>query len=410
MLLSTRGIKRLLSGLTPNVFRLGWVSFLGDISSEMLYPIIPIFLTTVIGAPVSIMGVIEGKAEATASLLKSYSGNLSDQTGRRKPFIFGGYLCSALARPLLALAFGWPLVLVARCLDRIGKGLRSSPRDALIVDSVDRPFIGKALGWHRGMDTLGAVIGPLVAILWIHLQPGHLRLIFLVAFVPGILSTLLALTAREVSKPFALDSKNEMESKVESSDGPALGSSKLPRPFQKYLFAWACFSLTNSSDMFLVLRAKELGFDTVSVILLYCFYNFIYAVGSPFLGHLSDHWKRKHVLIAGLLVFASVYGAFAVIRSQALVWVLYGVYGIYMAATDSVGKALAMDLVSPQVRGRALGILGTVNGFALLVSSSIAGWLWTRWGSSATFFYGATGAVISAVVFIFAVHPPKISK
>jgi MFS family permease len=382
--------KNWMKGLTPNVIKLGWVSCLADISSEMLYPIMPIFLTTVLGAPVSALGLIEGIAEAIASLLKTASGRWSDRLGKRIPFVFSGYFLSAAARPIIAAASGWGTVLFARSMDRTGKGLRSSPRDALLADSVPKEYFGKAFGFHRGMDTLGAVLGPIAALGFIALFHENLRWVFIVAFVPGVLGALLVLKVKEDEKTVA----------KAAAPRPNLSFRALPASFKRYLGIWTLFSLVNSSDMFLLLKAKQFGFTTTLTVLLYVFYNIVYAVASPVLGSLSDRIGRKPILTVGLLIFASVYAGFALATDRWQFWVLYGIYGLYIAATDGVGKALAVDLVSSEVRGAAIGLLGTMTGLAALVASTIAGLLWTHFGSGATFAYGAVGAVVSAFALI----------
>lgn len=373
---------RVMDGIPSEVIRLGWVSFFADVSSEMLYPILPLFLTTILGAPVAAIGLIEGLAEATSSLLKTLAGWLSDKSGRRRPFIFAGYLLSAGAKPLIALATGWPLVLVARMGDRFGKGMRSSPRDALIGDLVAPQQRGRAFGWHRAMDTMGAVIGPLLALAIIPFFP-NLRDLFLLAFIPGLIGALLVLSVREVEHP---------------GTPQPLKLSEFPRPFLYYLLAWGIFMLANSSDVFLILRAQNLGYSTTQVILLYALYNLIYAVASPYLGRLSDRFERKQFLIGGLGIFALVYLGFALANAPWQIAILFTCYGLYTAATDGIGKALAVDLVPPKVRGSALGLLGTVSGLAALWASTTAGVLWNQVGPWAAFGYGAAGALLSAIL------------
>lgn len=379
--------------LSPTVVRLGWVSLLADVSSEMLYPILPLFVTGVLGAPASAVGLIEGVAEATASLLKAYFGALSDALGRRRPFVFSGYLVSALAKPLIGAAAGWPLVLVARALDRLGKGLRTAPRDALLADSAAPEDLGRAFGWHRGMDTTGAVIGPLIALAFLAAFPGGLRWAFLAAVAPGLLGALLVLGVPE-SPP------------KRGGAGAAEPRSPVPLPagFRKYLLGWGLFSAANSSDMFLLLRAKEVGFGSVGTVALYVLYNVVYAASSHRLGGLADRVGRKRVVVGGMAVFAAVYAGFALAARPWQLWVLFGVYGLYAAATDGAGKALAAGLVAGGARGRALGLLGTVTGLAALFASVVAGQLWSRAGSWAAFAFGAAGALFGAGVIVATVR------
>jgi len=381
------------NGLTPNVIKLGIVSFFADVSSEMIYPLTPIFLTTVLGAPMAIVGIIEGVAEATASIMKTVSGRMSDKIGRRKPFVFVGYSLSAIAKPLIALAGGWALVLIARFADRFGKGLRTSSRDALIADSVDAKMRGRAFGWHRAFDTMGAVIGPLLAILCIKFV-GDLRLVFLWALVPGIIGAFVVLFVKE-------------RRNVNGGGSVTFKLSSLSMPFRRYLVAWSVFSVANSSDIFLILKAKQVGYSTALVIAVYAFYNLTYALASPYLGHLSDKMERKNLLVLGLIVFAAVYIGFALAAHSWQLWVLFGIYGLYMAATDGVSKALAIDLVAVKVRATAIGVLGTFSGVAALVASTVAGVLWNVVGSWAAFVYGAVGAIVGSLMLL---RIPKVVK
>jgi MFS family permease len=399
-----------LLGLPPNVVRLGLVSFFADISTEMLYPLIPIFLRVVLGAPMLALGIIEGTAEATASLLRTVSGRLSDLSGRRRPYLLAGYSISALAKPLIAAGtrLGWPIVLVARVSDRFGKGLRTSARDALIADSTPLEMRGRAFGWHRAMDTAGAVLGPLLTIGLVYLflvRMGHtlrftLQLAFLLAAIPGLLGALLVLAVRERRRPPGAPSP------------PRLRLRELPPAFRAYLIAWGGFSLANSSDVFILLKAQRtfgaghlvsgsaLALATIQVLLVYAFYNVVYAGASPKLGQLSDRFGRKRVLIGGLILFAAVYLGLAFSRQAWHLWALFGLYGLYTAATDGVGKAMAIDLVPSSLRASAIGLLGTVTGLATLAASALAGLLWTLPGPEgwATFVYGASGAVVGAAL------------
>lgn len=259
--------------LTPNVLRLGLVSFFADVSSEMLYPLMPIFLTSVLGAPVAAVGLIEGAAEAVASLLKTVSGRVADRTGRRVELVFGGYSLSALAKPLIALANTWPLVLVARLVDRTGKGFRGSPRDAIIADSVDPEVCGSAFGWHRAMDTMGAVVGPLLALMLVSIANGNLRTVIWLAAVPGLLGALLVLTVRDPHRRKAREAAAAQE--VAGAPSERLRWGTVPHRFKLYLGAWLPFVLVNASDVFLILRAKQLGFSTTAVVLVYTLYNLV---------------------------------------------------------------------------------------------------------------------------------------
>jgi MFS family permease len=378
------------SALSPTVKQLGLVSFLSDVSSEMLYPITPIFLTTVLGASVTSVGLIEGCAEATASLLKTYSGFWSDRIERRKPFVWVGYLFAALAKPITGLASSWTHVLFARSFDRTGKGLRTAPRDALLAESVPVHLRGAAFGWHRMMDTMGAAVGPLLAIAFLHYSD-NLRSMYFLAFFPGILAVFVALKIKEV-KPVV---KRKEERKEWSS------FLTLPGKFKYYLFAWAIFSLVNSSDVFLLLKTQQSGVGLTETILIYCFYNLIYSLSSPYLGGLSDRFGRKVILLFGMFIFSLVYTGFIFAHQSSQFWILFGIYGFYMAATDGVGKAFAIDLLGEDKKATAIGYLGTVTGIATLGASAMAGVLWDHFGSAATFTYGALGAALTFVILLF---------
>ncbi len=364
----------------------GLVSFFADISSEMLYPLTPILLTAVLGAPVAVVGLIEGVAEAIASLVKPVAGRLSDRAGKRVPFMVSGYALAALGKPLIALAQTWPLVLFARSVDRLGKGVRTGARDAYIADSVDPKDRGRAFGWHRGFDTAGAVLGPLLSLLLLWLTRDNLRLVVWLAFIPAAISVYFVSRLREVPPA----KKPEVEP-VDAHARVALGSR-----FRWYVGVWAVFAVSNSSDVFIILRAKDVGLSTTVVVLLYVLYNAVYAVASPRLGALSDRIGRRSLLIGGLLVFAGVYAGLAVASSAWQLVLLFAVYGVYMAATEGAGKALAVDLVPAGGRAAAVGALGMVTGIATLLASLIAGVLWTAVGPWAAFAFGATGAALAA--------------
>ena len=395
--------KKTARALSPTVIRLGLVSFFADVSSELLYPITPIFLTLVLGASVFNVGVIEGVAEGTASLLKTYSGRWSDRLQKRRTFIWLGYLFTALAKPLVGGASSWFQVLFARSFDRFGKGIRTAPRDALLAESVPPELRGAAFGWHRMMDTLGAVVGPLIAILFLQYMksPGHLRWLYYAATIPGLISVLIV---------FSVSEKSDRRSSL----GPSLVKSVplrlaiMSKEFKRFLCAWGVFSLANSSDVFLLLKAQKSGLSLSYTIILYTFYNVLYALTSPYLGKLSDKFGRKWILVSGLIVFAVVYALFGFASQPWQFWCLFGIYGTYMGATDGVGKAFAIDLVPSDLKATGLGLLGTVTGFATIVASSVAGFLWDRLGNQWAFNYGALGAVIA--IFILIRLPNKTSE
>lgn len=397
--------KDIIKGIKKNVFVLGFVSFFTDISSEMLYPIIPIFLTTVLAAPMSIVGIIEGIAESTASIMKVVSGWLSDKTGKRKPFVIYGYGLSAIAKPLLAFAATWHFVLTARFLDRFGKGLRSSARDALIADSTDAQYRGKAYGFHRALDTMGAVIGPLIALLLLYYLDGNYRLMFLIAFIPAVISVVLL---------FLYVS----EKKSDRKGGQRFKLSEFSREFKSFLLISIIFAIGNSSDAFLILRAKNIfgenlgeipsfittnfgGMAVLAVVVLsYVVYNLTYSLASMPAGILSDKIGRRNVMVGGLLIFSLVYLGFAVANSGYLVWILFAIYGFYIAMTDGVSKAFVVDMVPQEKRGTAIGLYYTSTGLLALLSSIIAGLLWDYIGAYAPFLFGSAMALAAALMMI----------
>lgn len=390
--------KGLSKGLNKNIVVLSITSFFTDISSEMLYPIIPIFLTSVLGAPMSVVGLIEGIAESTASILKTFSGWLSDRLRKRQPFVIIGYFLSSLGKVTLFFAYSWPVVLVARFIDRFGKGVRTSPRDALLADSSAVEYRGKVFGFHRAFDSLGACLGPLLALLFLKVLNGNLRTVFLIAFIPAILSVItLVIFLREktvVSRP--------------GPSGPGLESRSIKFnlknfsvPFKRFLLISVIFAIGNSSDAFLIIRSKDIGLSVSLVILAYVVYNITYSAFSVPFGILSDKIARKWVIIGGFMIFALVYLGFAVYANPFTVWILFAIYGFYMAMTDGVSKAFISDIVPSELRATAIGLFYSVTGILTLFASVIAGLLWTYVAQSAPFLYGALTAIISAILCVF---------
>ncbi len=381
--------------LNRSVIQLGLVSLFADISSEMLYPITPIFLTTVLGASMFNVGVIEGLAEALASLLKSSSGIWSDRIQSRKHFVWIGYLLTAVAKPIVGISNSWPQVLGARALDRVGKGIRTAPRDSLLSEAVSADLQGAAFGWHRAMDSIGAALGPLIAIVYLKYH-SDLRNIYFWAFIPGLIAVAFVFGVKE--KPF----------KKASSLKTKFSFFSLSKEFRYYLFSWTLFSVVNSSDVFLLLKVKSFGVSLETTILMYCFYNLIYALLSPSLGILSDRIPRKWIMSLGLAVFAITYLGFALATNVWIFWLLFGIYGISMAATDGVGKALPIDHLSYYAKATGLGVLGTFTGIASLFASIAAGFIWDHFGSSYTFYFAAAGAGLSAASLLFLKDPQKL--
>jgi MFS family permease len=385
-----RRVERARRALPENVRVLGWVSLANDAASELAYPVLPLFLTITLGAPVAIVGLIEGAAEGIAMGVRLLSGWVSDKSGRRRrPWIVGGYALSTVSRGLTAAAPGWGLVLVARVADRIGKGARGTPRDALIRDSTPPELRGSSFGYHRAMDTIGAVIGPAAAI--VLLEAGFsLREVLAFAVAPGLATLLLLRRIREAPA----------ELPQASSKRPTLERTSMPAGFWAVLAIWVTFSLGNSSDAFLLLRARNLGLGLVLVIAAYTIYNVVYAGLSWPLGSLSDRIPRSVVLGGGLVVFAFVYVGFAVAPGSWAVWPLLAAYGVYIAATEGVARAWVADHAPDLAVGTAYGIFFFATAAALLAASIVAGVLWTYVSPRAPFLLGAGAAAAAALMLL----------
>jgi MFS family permease len=374
---------------------LGVVSLLTDVSSEMVYPVNPAFLTRVLGAPAWTVGIIEGIAESTASLLKLYSGWLSDRMGRRKPLTLAGYAFGALGKPLMAAAGAWGHVLGARFLDRLGKGLRSAPRDALITESCAPAQRGRAFGFHRSMDTIGAVSGPLIGFLFLSRFPNALRSLYLLAFVPALLGVLvLALLVRERAAAPADPNRKPVPF-------PKITFAGLSPAYRRYLLIIGLFSLGNSSDAFLILRAQDLGISWEQSLLLYALFNTVEAAFSYPAGILSDRVGRRPLIVGGFLAFALVYLGFAVVRSAVWIWPLFVAYGIYYTLTGGVQRAFAADLAHPDRRATEIGAFHMLVGVLALPASILAGQLYDHVAPSAPFLVGAGMAGLAALLLRF---------
>jgi MFS family permease len=376
-------------GISRNVFLIGLVSFCNEMATSMLYPVIPIFLAATLGAPYAAIGLIEGTADAVTAGLKGASGWAGDRFGRKKQMVTLGYLLSALAKPVLGLAFGWPMVLGARVLDRVGKGLRSAPRDAMIADAAPAATRGRAFGFHSAADTAGGVVGPLFAlglIAW--LGETNLRPIFVLALLPGLVAVALMALTRD-SGPAA-----------RRASGATPARLIWTRPLVGFFAVSVLFGLVNSSDAFLILRARDLGLNVTLVIAAYIVYNVVYTLLATPAGVWSDRVGRKPAYVLGLLIFAAVYAGFALAGSSEWVWPLFAVYGAYIALTDGVGKALLTDLAPKDSRGTVLGMYQLALGLTALVASVLAGTLWDAVGAPAPFWLGAGGALAAALLLL----------
>lgn len=377
-------------GLSRNVVSMGVVSFLNDLSSDMIYPFIPIFLTSVLGAGAGFIGIVEGIADATASVGKLFSGRISDRLRMRKPFVVFGYSLSAVTKPALALAMAPWHVLAVRFFDRVGKGVRDAPRDALISFSSSRGRIGRAFGFHRAADTAGATLGPLAAFLLLPILGNNLRSLFLLSFVASLCAVLaLVFMVREV-KPKAENNNRPL---------PRFSLKGLGVPFLIFLAAATLFALARGSDAFLLLRAQGLGAALMLFPLLYGVSNVVFALLSTPAGMLSDKIGHRNTFMLGMLLFAGTYMAFSWVSTIALLWILFAAYGCYQALTDGVGRAIVADLVGEKERATAFGVYSACTGFALLPASIIFGFLWERFGPAAPFQYGAALTVLALVIF-----------
>lgn len=369
-------------GLPGAVIALGVVSLFNDTAGDMINPLLPAFIAALGGGP-EVLGVIEGIADAVASLLQLASGYLADRIGRLKAVTMAGYSIAAIARPLLALATSWWHVLLVRFGDRLGKGVRGAPRDRLIADAAPRKLRGRAFGYHRAMDHAGALVGP--AIVYGMLALGmRTRSVFAWTAAPGLLSLLiLTVGVREVENPVRTDS---IEIGIPNAPG-----------YRRFLAAIFIFTLGGSSDAFLLWRAGELGIGVVYAPLLWLVLAFVKTFSSTPGGMLSDHWGRRNTIVAGWLVYAAVYLSFAFASAAWQIWALFAVYGLFYGLTEGAERAMVIDLVSDDWRGRALGAYQAATGIALLPASIIFGVLYQKFGASAAFTFGAALALVAIV-------------
>lgn len=369
--------------ISKQVFILGMVSMFTDIASEMLYPVTPIFLTAVLGSSMAIVGLIEGIAEVTAGLLKGYFGNLSDKLGKRSIFVVLGYGISAIAKPLPGIFQHIPVVLTSRVSDRIGKGIRTAPRDALLA-SYTNGNSGAVFGFHRAMDTLGAAIGPVLALVLLNFYPNNFQLIFLVAFVPSVIAVVFTLLVKD----------NEASSKKKSKKNYLQFWKSAPKQYKQVLVLITAFSLVNSSDVFLILKSQNITQSNSLAIFGYVFYNIIYAIFSYPLGGLADKYGKQKIFSFGLMIFSVVYFGFAFFNDINLIWILFALYGIFAASTEGVSKAWISDLIPGEQRGSAIGLLTMISSFAVMLGSFLTGILWDQFGSQIPF-------VFSAIISLF---------
>ncbi len=371
-----------------NIIILGLTSLLTDISTEMVYPLLPMFLTQTLGASPAILGLIEGIAESVASLLRLFSGYISDRLGRRKPLAIAGYAASTLGKVFLVVAQAWPTVLAGRFVDRFGKGVRTAPRDALIADTADPARRGRAYGLHRAMDSLGATLGVIAAIVLLRSGAANVRAIFLWSLIPAALGVGVLFFARDV------------RSHRVGTQVPVLRWSVLPAKLRAYLLVVFLFTLGNSSNQFLLLRAQNLGVAAAAVLVLYLLFNVTYTVVAYPAGRLSDWVGRRTLLVAGYALYGLVYLGFGLASSPGSLWLLFPVYGLYMGISDGVEKALVADLAPTSIRATAIGLHATLVGIGLLPASLLAGWMWTSFGPAVPFYFGGVLGCAAAVAVL----------
>ncbi len=385
--------------LPPNVRLLGLVSLVNDIAGEMIFPLVPMFLKTVLGAGPEALGAVEGIADTTASLVKLFSGGLSDRAGKRKIFVVAGYLMAAIARPLTGLATAPWQVLAVRSTDRFGKGIRSAPRDAMVADSTEVANRGRAFGFTRAMDHLGAAIGPTVAFGFLWFWPGSLRTLFLLTAIPGAVVVLLVL--------FGL-----REQPIHSAAGKPFSLSLAPfgSGFRVYLVALVVFTLGNSSDAFLLVRAGELGVEAPMIPLLWGAFHVVKSAGSVAAGRAVDRFGPKPLIAVGWIIYALIYLAFANASSAIEVWAFFLLYGIFYALTEPAERTLVSTLVSRQSTGLAFGWFNFAIGIAALPSNLLFGWIYEKFGAQAAFSYSAALALAAVGLLAWVGRRPPMAS
>ncbi len=377
--------RRYFSGLSRNTFLFTFASLFSDISTEMLYPVLPVFLTQTLHATGSIVGLVDGFAQAVQNIVQGFSGALSDKLQKRKGIALAGYLMAAVAKPLMGLSTVWQGVFGARLLDRLGAGIRSAPRDALLASSVDEKDRGRAFGLEGLGDNAGAFLGPLLAVFLLYSLHVGIRTIFYLAIIPGLLAFFTVLLAREPHAAATAKAKIDVSLR------------QFPKGYWKYLLVTALFGLGNSSNAFLILRTQDIGASLKTTILIYAAFNLVAALISYPAGSLSDTWDRRNILLASFVIFLIAYLGFALTRNILLVAALFVFYGLYQGIFRAVGKAFASDFVPEQLRASGIGWYSTTVGLLQLVASVVAGLLWDRIGHAAVFYYGAAFAVVGSI-------------
>jgi MFS family permease len=395
------------SSAARNIYAFGLTSFLNDTASEMAYWVLPAFLAS-LGAGPAQLGLIEGIAESVASFAKLFSGYLTDHIERRKPVVVAGYFVANAVKPLLAIVTAWPQILLIRFTDRLAKGMRGAPRDVMVAESVPKNRLGAAYGLIQSMDSAGAIAGPLVAL--VLLARFGIRSVFWAAAVPGGLCVLVALIGiREKRGGRTVQPDSKIETAKDNSISFSVDRSAFPASFYFVLTAVALFSLGNSSDMFLVLRAQNVGVPLALAPLLGLIFNITYTLASWPAGWFSDRFSRRLLASAGYVIFAGVYFAFGRASSTLSIWIAMAVYGFYYALTQPVLKALVVETVGEKVRGRALGIYFFVTSVATLAASLLTGELWKHYGAASPFYFSAAMALVAAGILQGTRRQPAIT-
>ncbi len=384
-----KAIKKYFTGLSKNTVFLAFGSLFSDIATEMLYPVLPIFLTQMLNASGSVIGLIEGIAEATQNIVQGFSGWLSDKLKKHKSVALAGYFFAAVAKPMMGLSSSWRGVLGARFLDRASTGMRSAPRDALIASSVSEKNRGKAFGLEGIGDNLGAFIGPLLVLLLLAALQINMRYIFYLAVIPGLLAFLMILFVNE--KAMHVPTEYKLDAKL----------TKFPKAYWKYLFITALFSLGNSSNAFLILEVQNIDASIYTTILIYAGFNLVSALISYPAGYLSDLFGRKYILLAAFIIFLITYLGFAFSSNIFIIAILFILYGLYQGAFRTTGKALAMDFVPANLRASGIGWYAATIGLLNLTASITAGLLWDHISHQAVFIYGAVFATIASIALLF---------
>jgi MFS family permease len=386
-------------GLPAGVWLLGFVSLLNDVASEMIYPLLPFFLMTVLGASAVSLGLIEGAADAVSSVLKIISGRLSDRWGRRKPIVIGGYSLSGAARPFISVAGSWGTVFALRFIDRVGKGIRSAPRDAMLADFAHSANRGKVYGFHRAMDHTGAVVGPLLATAFLLFYPTSYRTLFALTAIPGALTVLLLLWVKE-------EKHTRTRSELIPNPESPIPDTKLAKPLVRYLFVLSVFTLGNSADAFLLMRLTEAAGGPQLIPLFWSLRHVVKMGASLVGGAASDRVGRRPMIAAGWIVYAVVYTGFALSVTLPALLSWFFLYGLYFGCVEGSERALVADFARRGGRGTAFGIYNAVSGIGALVSSVVFGIIWNTFGAPAAFASGAALALVAAALLFVLVPSP----